>query len=75
MKLTTIQLYDDTKKKLENKKSYPRESYNSVIKRMLDDEDIPSMEEMFRRADKIKGQKKYTTKELLEMIHDRRGKI
>ena len=36
---------------------------------------MPSMEEMFRQADKIKGQRSYTTKELLDMIHARRGKI
>ncbi len=35
----------------------------------------PSMEDMFRQTDKLKNQKKYTTKELLEMIHARRGKI
>ena len=75
MKLTSIQLYEDTKKKLEHKKVHKRESYDSVLKRMLEEEDIPSLEEMFRQADKIKDQKKYTTKDLLEMIHARRGKI
>ena len=75
MKLTSIQLYEETKKKLERKKAHPRESYDSVVNRILEDEEIPSMEEMFRQADKIKEQKKYTTKELLEMIHARRGKI
>ena len=54
---------------------HERESYDSVIKRMLEDEEIPYMEEMFRQADKIKEQKKYTTKELLDLIHARRGKI
>lgn len=75
MKPTSIQIYGDTKKKLEEKKVHPRESYDSVIKRVLESENIPSMEEMFRRADKIKDQKKYTTNELLDMIHARRGKI
>jgi len=75
LKLTSIQLYEETKKKLEIKKKYPRESYDSVLKRMLEEEKIPSMEGMFRQADQIKGQKKYTTKELLNMIHARRGKI
>ena len=75
MKLTSIQLYEETKKKLERKKAHPRESYDSVVNSILEDEEIPSMEEMFRQADKIKEQKKYTTKELLEMIHARRGKI
>ena len=53
MKLTSIQLYEETKKKLERKKVHDRETYDSVIKRMLEEEDIPSMEEMFRRADKM----------------------
>ena len=75
LKLTSIQLYEDTKKKLEHKKVHPRESYDSVLKRMLEEEDIPSLDEMFRQADKIKDQKKYTTKDLLEIIHARRGKI
>ena len=75
MKLTSIQLYDDTKKKLERKKVHERETYDSVIKRMLEEEDIPSMEEMFRESDKIKNQKRYSTKELLDLIHARRGKI
>lgn len=75
MKLTSIQLYEETKKKLERKKVHERETYDSVIKRMLEEEDIPSMDEVFREADKIKDQKKYTTKELVDMIHARRGKI
>ena len=52
-----------------------RETYDSVIKRMLEDDELPSMEEMFREADKIKNQKRYSTKELLDLIHARRGKI
>ena len=75
LKLTSIQLYEETKKKLERKKNHPRESYDSVVNRILEDEEIPSMEEMFRQADKIKDQKKYTTKELVDTIHARRGKI
>lgn len=75
LKLTSIQLYEETKKKLERKKTTPRETYDSVIKRMLEEEEIPSMVEVFREADKIKDQKKYTTKELVRMIHARRGKI
>ena len=74
MKLTSIQLYEETKKKLERKKNHPRESYDSVVNRILEDEEIPSMEEMFRQADKIKDQKKYTTKEIIELTHQLRGK-
>ena len=57
MKLTTIQLHEETRKKLERKKTSLRESYDSVVNRILEDEGIPSMEEMFRQADKMKCQK------------------
>lgn len=72
MKLTTIQLYGDTKEKLERMKKYPRESYDSVLKRVLENEKLPSMEEMFRVGDKIKQAKKYTTKEAIELSHELR---
>jgi len=74
LKLSTIQLYEDTKKKLENKKVYPRESYDSVIKRVLETEKLPSMEEMFRYGDKLRQKKKYTTKEVIDLSHSLRGK-
>ena len=35
----------------------------------------PSMEEMFKQADNLKDQKKYTTKGLLSMIHERRSRM
>lgn len=74
LRLTTIQLQEDTKRILENKKIYPRESYNSVIKRVLETENIPSMEEMFRQGDNIKQTKNYTTKQIIEMSHELRRK-
>lgn len=74
LKLSTIQLYEDTKKKLENKKIYPRESYDSVIKRVLETEKLPSMEEMFRYGDKLKQKKRYTTNEIINLSHSLRGK-
>lgn len=70
LKLTSIQLHEETKKRLEEKKTYPRESYDSVIKRVLESENIPSMEEMFKKGDKIKEKKKYTTKEIIDLTHD-----
>ena len=70
MKLTSIQLYDDTKKKLERKKVHERDTYDSVIKRMLEEEDIPSMDEMFRRGDKIKQKRRYSTKEIIDISHE-----
>ena len=69
MKLTSIQLYEETKKKLERKKTNSRESYDSVVNRILEDEEIPSMEEMFRRADNIKQKRRYSTKEIIDISH------
>jgi len=74
MKLSSIQLHEDTKEILENKKIYPRESYDSVLKRMLENEKIPPMEKMFQQGDNIKQKKKYTTKEIIDMSHALRGK-
>ena len=74
LKLTTIQLYEDTKKKLENKKVHHKESYDSVLKRMLDSESIPSMEEMFRQGDWLKQKRDYTTKDVIKISHELRGK-
>ena len=71
MKLTTIQLYEDTKKKLGSKKMHPRESYDSVLRKLLEKEEIPSMEELFKQGDKIK-QAKHTTKEIIESSHELR---
>ena len=74
MKLTSIQVYEDTKKRLEEKKKYQRESYDTVLKRMLESDAIPSMEDMFREGDKLKQEKKYTAKEIIEMSHELRIK-
>lgn len=73
MKVTSIQLHEDTRVKLESKKLYDRESYESVIKRMLEEEDIPSMEEMFRRADGLK-MKKHSAEDVVKLIHQLREK-
>jgi|TARA_Y100000294_G_scaffold44656_1_gene41253 hypothetical protein len=74
LKLSSIQLYEDTKRKLGNRKIHPRESYDSVLKRILENEKIPSIEEMFRQGDKIKQSKKYTTKDVIVISHGMRGK-
>ena len=74
LKITTIQLYEETKKKLHSKREHPKESYDSVIKRILEREKIPSMEEMFKIGDKLKQKKVYTTKEVIELTHKLRGK-
>lgn len=70
MKLTTIQLHEDTKKKIETRKSHPRESYDSVLRKLLEKEEIPSMEEMFKRGDKIKQKRRYSTKEIIDISHE-----
>ena len=44
---------------------------NKFDKEDLDD--CPSMEEMFKRADKIKQKRRYTTKEILKLIDDFRN--
>jgi len=72
LKISSIQLYEMTKKKLESKKLHPRESYDSVIKRILESENIPTMESMFRQGDNLKEKKKYTTKEIIDLSHELR---
>ncbi|MBI2653069.1 hypothetical protein HYX00_06390 [Candidatus Woesearchaeota archaeon] len=74
MKITTIQLYEDTKRKLNQIKEYPSESYDSVLKRVLDTKEIPSMEEMFKRGDEIVEGKKYTTNQIIKMSHELRNR-
>lgn len=74
MKLTTIQLHEDTKEKLEERKVHARESYDSALKRVLGNEEIPSMEDMFRIGDKLEQKKKYSTEEVIELSHRLRGK-
>ena len=74
MKITTIQLFEDTKKKLEKMKHYPRESYDMVLKRILEAEKIPSVQEMFEYGDRLEEKKKYTTKQVIEISHELRRK-
>ena len=74
MKITTIQVYDDTKRELSQMKGYPNESYDSVLKRILESKDIPSMEEMFKRGEKIGERKKYNTTQIIKMSHELRNK-
>ena len=74
MKITTIQLFEDTKKKLEKMKHHPRESYDKVLKRILEAENIPSVQEMFAYGDRLKQKKKYTTEQVIEMSHKLRSK-
>ena len=71
MQITTIQLYENTKKELEKIKLHHRESYDDVIKRLLESELAPSLEEMFERTERLKH-RKHTTKEIVKMIHDAR---
>ena len=72
MKLTTIQLHESTRKKLEKKRKYKRESYDTVINRMLEDEEIPSMQEMFQKCDSIPQDKIFSTEEVIKLSHSMR---
>lgn len=74
MKITTIQLYEDTKRKIESKKVHPRESYDSVLRKMIESEEIPSMEDMFRQGDKVKQAKEYSTEQIIKISHELRQK-
>lgn len=70
MKLTSIQLHEETKRILESKKKHPRESYESVINRVLESESIPSMDEMFKKGDKIKEKRRFSTEEIINLSHE-----
>ncbi len=70
MKITSIQVHDDVRKKLEKLKLHSRESYNDVIERMIKDDEVPSMEEMFRRTDKLKQKRIYSTEEVVKMTDE-----
>ncbi|HLD04130.1 MAG TPA: hypothetical protein VJG90_00265 [Candidatus Nanoarchaeia archaeon] len=74
MNLTTIQLKQDTKKKLEQKKLHPRESYDEVIQRVLELEGFPSVDEVVRIGNSIKQDKIYSTDEVIALTHRLRGK-
>ena len=74
MKLTTIQVYEQTRRNLEQKKAYKRESYDAVIKRMIERDTIPSMEEIFREGDKLRQEKEYTTEEVITLSHALQGR-
>lgn len=69
MKTTTIQLYEGTRKQLEAKKLYQRESFDSVLKRLMKEEDFPTLEEMFERSKKLKH-RKYSTEEIVRMTDE-----
>lgn len=68
MKITTIQLHENTRRDLEQRKKHPKESYEEVIRRILNSDDIPSMEEMFKEAAKLKH-RPYTAEELVKLSH------
>ena len=74
MKLTSIQISMETKKKLDQKKIHPRESYESVIIRILENDEIPSLEEAFKLSDSIKQKRKYSTEEVIKLSHEWRNK-
>lgn len=76
MHITTIQIYEDTKKMLDQIKQYPRESYDSVLKRAFQSmlhKHLPSPEEMFQKGDMLQ-QKKVSTGKIIGLSHALRGK-
>ncbi len=64
----------DAKNKTKIKKPHSKESYDSVLKKMLEAEDIPSMEEVFRIGDSIKQKRRYSTEEVVKLTHELRNK-
>ncbi len=77
MNITTIQVYEDTKKMLDQVKQFPRESYDNVIKRIFQNipgKQLPTMEEMFKKGDAIPQKKIYNSKEIVQLAHALRGK-
>lgn len=70
---TTIQISEDTRRKIEKQKIHPRESYDAVLRRVFALEDVPSLQEMFRYSDTIKQKRTYTTEEVIAMTHSLRG--
>ena len=74
MNITTIQIREETRKKLAMKKVHPRESYDAVLQRMFEADSIPSMEEMFRIGDSVKQKRRYSTEEVVRLTHELRAK-
>ena len=72
MSLTTIQINAETKKKLIERKMHPRETYDEIINRVLEQESFPTMEEMFREADKRKLGRGVSTAEIIRLTHEMR---
>ena len=75
MNLTTVQIKQDTKKKLDQRKEHPRESYDEVIQRVLELEDFPSIDEVAQIGSSIKQDKIYSTEEVIALTHRLRGKM
>jgi predicted CopG family antitoxin len=71
---TTIQIEKEVKSELEKMKTFPRESFNSVIKRLIESktDDIPLSSETLRKIENaledIKYGRIYTTKEIKKRL-------
>lgn len=74
MKQTTIQINEGIRKELEMRKLHPRESYNAVLGRMLETEQLPTLEQAFSLAEALKEPLKFSTKDVVGLIHKQRGK-
>lgn len=75
MNTTTIQIKQETKKRLDQRKEHPRESYDEVIQRALEPNDIPSLEEAFRQSDQVKVKRAYSREEVVALTHAYRKKV
>ncbi len=69
MKITSIQLYEMTRNRLELRKLHPRESFDSVVQRLIKEDNSPTIEEMFERSKKLKH-RKYSTEEIVRMTDE-----
>lgn len=61
---TTVQVSQKTKKRLKDKKDYPRETYDEVISELLDEKEV-RLKEKIERAKKQKGVPHREVKEIL----------
>lgn len=66
--VTTIQLDEEVKKKLEMMKIHPRETYNEVIKRLIESSeeefDVQTIKNIEKALEDVKKNRVYTTKEV-----------
>jgi pantoate kinase len=70
MKLTTIQVREETRRELERRKSHPRETYDAIVTKMLKEHKAPTLEEAFAISDRFRQKRTYSTEEVVKMKHE-----